>query len=331
MSSTKELEMLTIPSRDGERVTSIVMSPVPDFMGAILAGAPPKVFSLVTGHQVKFPVSAPVTGLAFRPRSEAMPTNEVAVAIGAQTGEVRRLDLELGIGLIPVFMPRANCVAYSHEGRYLAGGSTDGLVWVYDLTGPATDKPESRFVKTDQGMRQVWSQGRPLLDGPPKEVLKARVGRACVTSVTFDSASETLFVTTAEGKLLWFTIDQPEREAKDFLVNADDGKPFDWDCYCVGAHPKAPLVAVGGKGGNVYLTSMQTPRKLVTLTTSLGSFVSGIEFLVADKQIVMLGANGVEVWNLSPLGPVPHDGKVAEGKRALAARQYGKAVFVTQA
>ena len=98
----------------------------------------------------------------------------------------------------------------------------------------------------------------------------------------------------------------------------------------MGAHPQDALVAAGGKDGNVYVANTRTGN-LTTLTTNVGRFVSKLEFLAAEKQLVMLGASGVEVWDLSLLRPVALSGNVTPGKLALAARQYGQSLFVAQA
>jgi hypothetical protein len=300
-SVTKRLEPLTIPHAQDERVIDAVLSPVPDFMGVMLANAPAKAYNLRNGRQVELPTKTPASGMAFRPRTAEFQCNELAIVNGTESRSVMRLDLELEIGLIDVFMPRASAVVYSHCGRFLAAGATDGTVRVWNLQNP---------------------------DLPPAEVFCSKVSRHGVTRLAFNATNDVLFVVTARGELLHVNPNNVDQPAAAYLLD-NAGGPYAWDCYCVGTHPVSDLVAFGGAGNKVILSSIKS-RKVFTLQTSVGDFVRSIEFMEETGQLLVVGRE-VEVFNLHPLAPVPAEYSQPTTGKPLCAKQYGNSVFVVRA
>lgn len=297
----KRLEPLHVPHTDTEHVVDAVLSPVPDFMGVMLRDLAPRFFSLRTGLPVEVPVNKPARGMAFRPRTKEFPCNELAVVTGENSSSVKRIDLELQIGLIDLFMPRANAVAYSHTGRYMAAGSTDGTVRVWNLQNQ---------------------------DAVPAEIFCQKVSRHGVTRLQFNSTDDILFIVTARGELLHANVGNDKQPAHPYLLD-NNGNAYDWDCYCVATHPHVPLVAFGGIGSDVIISSLQS-RKIMSLKTNVGEFVRSMEFLPDTGQLLVVGRE-VEVFNLSPMAKAPAEYAIPATGRPLCAKQYGDAVFVVRA
>jgi WD40 repeat protein len=299
--NNKRLESLVIPHTDTERVIGAVLSPVPDFMGVMLVDLPARVYNLRTGQLVDVPVTKPVRDMAFRPRTAEFPCNELAIVTGDYASSVKRLDLELQIGLIEVFMPRANAVVYSHCGRFMAAGSTDGTVRIWNLQNQ---------------------------DAAPEEIFCQKVSRHGVTRLAFNPTNDVLFIVTARGELLHVNTGNADQPAHPYLLG-NDGNAFPWDCYCVATHPVAKLVAFGGVGSDVILSSIDS-RKVFTLKTNVGEFVRHIEFIPDSGQLLVVGRE-VEVFNLSPLASAPAAYATPTTGRPLCAKQYGGTVFVVRA
>jgi hypothetical protein len=298
----KRLEPLTIPHAPDEHVISAVLSPIPDFMGVMLKDLPGRAYNLRNGRRVELPTMRPAHGMAFRPRTAEFSCNELAIVTGPDSGSVVRLDLELEIGLIDVYMPRGSAVAYSHCGRFLAAGSIDGTVRIWNLQNP---------------------------DIAPPEVFCAKVSRHGITRLAFNATNDVLFVVTARGELLHVNPANADQPANAYLLDPTNNSPYSWDCYCVATHPVVQLAAFGGIGSQVILSSVDS-RKVFTLQTTVGEFVRNIEFLPETGQLLVVGRE-VEVFNLHPLAPAPAEYAQPVTGKPLCAKQYGNSVFVVHA
>jgi len=323
------LQALQVPERAGERVMDIVVSPNNDFLGALTPDKPARLWQLSSGKPVVSPVTAPVASLAFRPGSDILPGGELAFAVGGSGNQILRYDIDLGIGLIPVFMPRASAVAYSLRGRYLACGSTDGQVRVYDLTGANQDgrAVSSSWVKGRGGkLEQKWSYGDCLLDREPRETCHVSVGRHCVTGLAFNNTHDRLFLTTTGGRLLYVDFNQPEPEARPYLKDPSTGGDFDWECLCAATHKDAALAAFGGLGNIVHLVHTDD-GKAKSFVTGVGGFVRNLQFL-PEGNLAVVGQLGVEVYDLATLKLVASSVGAMASLKGLTVRQFGKLVYV---
>src|SRR5207253_388903 len=98
------------------------------------------------------------------------------------------------------------------------------------------------------------------------------------------------------------------------------GLPRDWECLTLAGHPTEPQVVLGGSGDLAWLMKERSEDPFRPLHTNLGSFIRKACFL-SPRDLAMLGANGVEVWN--PISCRRTDVlPVAQGKRALAVRKF---------
>lgn len=315
----------TIPQEVQESVRAAYLTDEVGFAAVVLNGGQARLYDVrpstaAAARLLNLPVKHPLTGFAFRPKGSNWPGGEAAVAYGDETVSVLRINLDkLDAEPRKLFMARAHSVAYSHDGAMLASGSTDGLLRVWRLY------PE------------------------PQELLYLNTGRSCVNSVAFDNNNSTLFFTCgAAVRCLNIPLlappqksgaDGEEQPAKPvvncwpYLMNRDNRKEeLDWDCYCVQTHPSQPMVAFGGYGDCVMLHNHKAGPKaaIQTISTGVGRYVRSLHFIARHNQLLVVGAAGVELWNLGnkpSRAVLAYQGQARPGL-ALSARQYADTIYV---
>lgn len=249
-----------------EAPRNAVLSTGPDYLAALMNGKPPRVFSLLTKEEQKLALSVPVNGAAFRRKNMLLPGREIAFACGEHLNTIQRFDLDFGIALMDnLFMPRANCLAYSHDGRFLAAGSLDGIV-------------------------RVWN-----MESDPVEVVCNKVSNSAVVSLAITGSNDMLVAVTASGSS--YTMDK-EGAVRRFLYDGPKGR-FMLDSHCVATNPVRPMAAMGGQGGSVILSHLTLDQHGV-LDTGYG-YVRHLEFLSNLRQLAVVGDKGVQIWDLQTL------------------------------
>jgi len=186
-----------------------------------------------------------------------------------------------------------NSVAFSPDGRTLASGNADGLVRLWDATGPARPRP----------------LGQPLPSGPAYGSLPG--SPAAVASVAFSPDGHTLATGNDGGTLQLWDVTHPARPRP--LSQPPAG--FAAAVNSAAFSPDGRTLASGNADGTVRLwdvTDPARPRPLGQALTGLGTVaVASVAFSPDGRTLASGNADGtVRLWDvtdpasLRPLGPI---------------------------
>lgn len=318
---------IVIPHLDTEQVVSAAISPRLRFLAVVLKNTPGAVIYDCKAEYLKARVKVPpremlgssdqpvlsgrmvvpsvhqVCDLSFRPQL-AKQTTELALAVGENAEQVERLDIDMQTRLIGVFMPRAQRVAYSHDGKYVAAGNSSGTV-------------------------TVWR-----LEDTPMEVCSRHLDKNnSVIGLAFGPGGDSLYVVLSSGDVWVFN----PLQAKSHLTPAvrdRDLRRWKGSYYCVATQNRLREIALGGQGNRVLVHNPIT-YSIREITTGLHvhEFVRSLQF-IGDNQLLVIGSRGrLEVWH------VPADDEMVRlashqnvsDKRIICARYYAGVLIAASA
>lgn len=219
-------------------------------------------------------------------------------------------------------------VAFSHDGRYVASGSLDQTVRVWDVTTGKEEKQLRGHTK------QVWA-------------VTFHPNNRQVFSVSWDATARLWdFKTGNETKRFTHSLDVNglalSRDAGTLLVACDDKNAYLWNAntgdeirrfpghnnfvYAVAFAPDGKHIATGGVDRTVRVFELNTGQ-LVRAFDSQSNSVTNVAFTSDSKFVLSSGDNAVHVWEIAAgkesrrfeghTGPVPAMALSPDGKRLV--------------
>lgn len=302
--------MLPILHRSAQPVTDVYFSPhIPDTCILMFADVPPLVYDLRTAgvmtaftasgrgqrptdpleltQQALLPngINVPVAHVAYRSHAEILPSADVAMVLGHEDQTVHRVNLRTGknVGVAPCF-ENGQCLAYSHDGRFLAAGSTDGQVSVFDLE-PEDTEPDSEPVEI---LCERQRGGIRALAFRPDERLQVATDLNSVKSIEFgrpewDRDELQRHVLTPEG----------ESGVQGLKINA------------MATSPTHGLIAMAGTGKEVWTiaTGIAEGERF-----ALRGFtrINRLQFVESRNELLVFGDAGLAVVPFEMINGCPH-------------------------
>ncbi len=188
------------------------------------------------------------------------PKGEFAVA--SDSGTVQRFDLTLPtICLSTLTVPSINSLTYDQTGSMLLVAQTTGRVQVYDLEVRPTPLLIETVGVSDGAIPVMQSKGSAI--------------------VGVDRRGRLFYLRNAgaEAQLQW-----------------NGASHLDLDCYAIAVHPYLNRLVVGGYGRYVRFYSSENAPAVI-FVSSFG-FVRDLFFLPNHDLLVIVGDQGLEVWNV---------------------------------